>query len=115
LTVYAGSNILVSALEFRVFTHLGIQVRTEEYISRMAKLTFEGAMALLDAQCAMNVLIKTQPNDAAIFSLTMQIFTVNGRTYSFNETETLLRKIGFGILKRFNLDHGSSVIEVEKI
>ena len=54
------SNILISALEFLVFTHLGIQARTEEYISCKAKLTFEGAVALLDALCAMDVLIKTQ-------------------------------------------------------
>ena len=58
---------------------------------------------------------RTQPFDAALFSLTMLMFTVTERTYSFNETETLLRKIGFGILKRFNLDRGSSVIEAEKI
>jgi hypothetical protein len=115
LTVYAESNILVSALEFSVFTHLGIQVRTEEYISRKAKLTFEGAMALLDAQCAINVLIKIQPYNAALFLWIIQMFTVTRRTYSINETETLLRKIGFGILKRFNLDRDSSVIEAEKI
>ena len=88
---------------------------TGEYISRKAKLTFEGAVALLDALCAMDVLIKTQPYDAALFSLTMLMFTITGRTYSFNETEMLLRKIGFCILKRFNLDRGSSVIEAEKI
>ena len=105
------SNTLVSTLEFRVFTHLGIQARTEEYISCKAKLTFEGAVA----QCEMNVLIKTQLYDAALFSLTMLMFTVTGRTYSFNETEILLRKIGFCILKRFKLDDGSSVIETEKI
>ena len=52
-------NILVSALEFSVFTHLGNQARTGEYISRKAKLTFEGSVALLDALCAMDVLIKT--------------------------------------------------------
>ena len=45
----------------------------------------------------------------------MLIFTVTRRTYSINETETLLRKIGFGKLKRFDLDRGSSVIEAEKI
>ena len=88
---------------------------TGEYISRKAKLTFEGAVALLDAHCAMDVFIKTQSYDAALFSLTMLMFTVTERTYSFNETETLLRKVGFGKLKRFNLDRGSSVIEVEKI
>ena len=52
------SNILVSDLEFRVLTHLGIQARTGEYISRKAQLTFEGSVALLGALCAMNVLIK---------------------------------------------------------
>jgi hypothetical protein len=72
-------------------------------------------VALLAALCAMDVLIKTQPYDAALFSLTMLMFTVTGRTYSFNETETLLRKIGFDKLKRFNLDRGSSVIDAEKI
>ena len=88
------SNILVSALEFRVFTHLGIQARTKEYISCKAKLTFEGAVA----QCAMNVLIKTQLYDASLFSLTMLMFTITGRTYSFNETEILLRKSVFAYL-----------------
>ena len=109
------SNIFVSALEFRVFTHLGIQARAGKYISRKAKLTFEGSVALLDALCVMDVLIKTQPYDAALFSLTMLMFIVTGRTYRFNETEILLRKIGFGKLKRFDLDRCSSVIEAEKI
>ena len=94
-------------------THLGIQARTGEYISRKAKLTFEGAVALLDALCAMDVLIKTQSYDAALFSLTMLMFTATERTYSFNETETLLRKVGFGKLKRFDLDRVSRVIEAE--
>ena len=57
----------------------------------------------------------TLPYNAALFSLTILMFTATGRTYRFNETETLLRKIGFGILKRFNLDRDSSVIEAEKI
>jgi hypothetical protein len=74
-------------------THLGIQARTGEYISRKAKLTFEGAVALVDALCAMDMLIKTQPYDAVLFSLTMLMFTATGRTYRFNETETLLRKV----------------------
>jgi hypothetical protein len=72
-------------------------------------------VALLDALCAKDVLIKTQPYDAALFSSTMLMFTVTERTYSFNKTETLLRKVGFGKLKRFDLDRGSRVIEAEKI
>ena len=61
----------------------------------------------------MNVFIKTQPYDAVLFSLTMLMFTATERTYSFNETETLLRKVGFGKLKRFDLDRVSRVIEAE--
>ena len=57
----------------------------------------------------------TQPYNDALFSLTILMFTATGRTYSFKETETLLRKVGFGKLKRFDLDRGSSVIEAEKI
>jgi hypothetical protein len=43
----------------------------------------------------------------------MLMFTATERTYSFNETETLLRKVGFGKLKRFDLDRVSRVIEAE--
>lgn len=57
----------------------------------------------------------TQPYNAVLFSLTMLMFTATGRTYRFNETETLLMKVGFGKLKRFDLDRGSRVIEAEKI
>ena len=57
----------------------------------------------------------TQPYNAVLFSLTMLMFTATGRTYRFNETETLLMKVGFGKLKRFDLDRGSSFIEAEKI
>jgi len=58
---------------------------------------------------------RTQPYDAALFSLTMLMFTDTGRTYSFNETKTLLTKVGFGNFKRFDLDRGSSVIEAVKV
>ena len=57
----------------------------------------------------------TQPYNAVLFSLTMLMFTATGRTYSFNKKETLLRKVVFGKLKRFDLDRGSRVIEAEKI
>ena len=56
-----------------------------------------------------------QPYNTVLFSLTMLMFTATGRTYNFNETEKLLMKVGFGKLKRFDLDRGSSVIEAEKI
>ncbi len=58
---------------------------------------------------------RTKPYDAALFSLTMLMFTETGRTYSFKETEQLLSEIGFRKFKRFELCRGSAVIEAEKI
>jgi hypothetical protein len=40
----------------------------------------------------------TQPYNAVLFSLTMLMFTATRRTYSFNERETLLRKVDFANL-----------------
>lgn len=58
---------------------------------------------------------RTEPFDAALFSLTMLMFTATGRTYTFKETEKLLTKNGFGKFKRCELGQGSSVIEATKI
>lgn len=55
-----------------------------------------------------------EPYDAALFSLTMLLFTKTGKTYTFTETEKLLRATGFGDFKRFKLDAGSSLIEAVK-
>ena len=57
---------------------------------------------------------RTEPLDAAMFSLTMLLFTATGRTYTFNETEKLLKKTGFGKFTRCELGQGSSVIEAVK-
>jgi ubiquinone/menaquinone biosynthesis C-methylase UbiE len=58
---------------------------------------------------------RTEPIDAALFSLTMLLFTGTGRTYTFKETEKLLKKNGFGKFKRCELGQGSSVIEAIKL
>lgn len=58
---------------------------------------------------------RTEPFNAALFSLTMLLFTATGRTYTFEETESLLKKNGFGKFKRCELGEGSSVIEAVKI
>ncbi len=58
---------------------------------------------------------RTEPFDAALFSLTMLLFTATGRTYSFKETEKLLKKNGFGKFKHCKIGQGSSVIEARKI
>ncbi|MBT4259089.1 MAG: methyltransferase domain-containing protein, partial [Nitrospina sp.] len=58
---------------------------------------------------------RTEPPDAAMFSLTMLLFTTTGRTYTFEETEKSLKILGFGKFKRSKLSKGSSVIEAVKI
>ena len=57
---------------------------------------------------------RTEPVDAALFSLTMLQFTATGRTYTFKETESLLKKNGFRKFNRCELGQGSSVIEAVK-
>lgn len=57
---------------------------------------------------------RTQPYDAAMFSLTMLLFTSTGRTYTFRETEALLRATGFHRIKRFTLDKGAALMEAVK-
>jgi hypothetical protein len=43
------------------------------------------------------------------------LFTATGRTYTFKETEKLLKDNGFGNFNRYELGQGSSVIESVKI
>ncbi|MEK9628445.1 MAG: methyltransferase dimerization domain-containing protein [Nitrospinota bacterium] len=52
------ANLRAAALKFKIFTHLGKTPRTSKFIANKAKLDPEGASALLDALCAMKVLIK---------------------------------------------------------
>ena len=58
---------------------------------------------------------RTEPIDAALFSLTMLQFTATGRTYTFEETEKLLKKHGFSKFKRCGIGQGSSLIEAIKM
>jgi SAM-dependent methyltransferase len=57
---------------------------------------------------------KTDPFDAALFSLTMLMFTATGKTYTFTETEALLKAAGFVSFKRFPLTESTSMIEAIK-
>jgi ubiquinone/menaquinone biosynthesis C-methylase UbiE len=57
---------------------------------------------------------KTDPYDAALFSLTMLMFTATGKTYTFKETEALLKATGFTSFKRFPVTESSSLIEAVK-
>lgn len=70
-----------------------------------------GRFILLDLFLREN---KTEPYDAALFSLTMLMFTATGKTYTFKEAEALLKSAGFGSFKRFPLVEGSSLIEAVK-
>ena len=54
------------------------------------------------------------PQDAAYFSLTMLLFTKTGKSYTFEETEKLLRNAGFNKFKRHPLTRGSSLLQCIK-
>ncbi len=53
---------------------------------------------------------RTQPYQASMFSLTMLLFTETGKTYTWKETETLLRQTGFSKLKRISLEDDSGLL-----
>ena len=57
---------------------------------------------------------RIEPYDAAMFSLTMLLFTATGKTYTFSETEKLLSQCGFTNFERSNLSQGSSIIQAVK-
>ena len=55
-----------------------------------------------------------EPYNAALFTITMLLYTKTGGSYTFKEVESILRNIGFARFKRFKIRHGSSVIEAIK-
>ncbi len=58
---------------------------------------------------------KTGPYDAALFAITMLLYTKTGKSYAFGEVEALLRNAGFGRIKKTKIGDGSSIVEVIKI
>ena len=54
---------------------------------------------------------QTEPYDAALFALTMLLFTKTGKSYTYRETETMMRSAGFRGFKRFEVGYGTSLIE----
>jgi ubiquinone/menaquinone biosynthesis C-methylase UbiE len=52
----------------------------------------------------------TQPYEAALFGLTMLMFTATGKTYSYDETEKLLRQTGFHEFRRIPLGKGNGIL-----
>jgi ubiquinone/menaquinone biosynthesis C-methylase UbiE len=57
---------------------------------------------------------RIEPYDAAMFSLTMLLFTATGKTYTFSESEKLLSQCGFSKFERSIITHGTSIIQAVK-
>ena len=70
-----------------------------------------GRLIIVDCFLKNNLI---EPFNAALFSLTMLMFTATGKTYTFEETESLLKKNGFGKLKRYQLSKGFCALEAIK-
>ena len=58
---------------------------------------------------------KTDPYDAALFAITMILYTKTGKSYTFGETDSLLRNAGFSRIKKTKIGEGSSILEAIKI
>ena len=52
----------------------------------------------------------SRPYEAALFGVTMLLFTATGKTYSYDETEKLLSKTGFHKFRRFPLKEGAGML-----
>ena len=52
----------------------------------------------------------TQPYEAALFGVTMLLFTATGKTYSYEETEKLLSQTGFHKFRRVPLGEGTGML-----
>ena len=55
-----------------------------------------------------------KPYDAALFAITMLLYTKTGKSYTSAETISLLKNTGFTRLKKINVGNGSSIIECIK-
>ena len=58
---------------------------------------------------------KTEPYDAAMFAITMLLYTKTGKSYTYSEINSLLKKTGFGHIKKTEIAKGSSIIEARKV
>jgi ubiquinone/menaquinone biosynthesis C-methylase UbiE len=52
----------------------------------------------------------TQPYEAALFGVSMLLFTATGKTYSYEETEKLLSQTGFHKFRRISLGEGTGML-----
>ena len=71
-------------------------------------LTLGGRIILYDYFLHNN---QIKPYDAALFAVTMLLYTKTGKSYTSAETISLLKDTGFMSLKKTNVGNGSSIIE----
>lgn len=57
---------------------------------------------------------KIEPYDAALFAITMLLYTKTGKSYTFGEVYSLLKNSGFTQIKKTEIGFGSSIIEATK-
>ena len=58
---------------------------------------------------------RTEPYEAALFAVTMLLYTKTGKSYAYSEVSALLKKTGFARIKKTAIGHGSSIIEAFKV
>ena len=58
---------------------------------------------------------RTEPYEAALFAVTMLLYTKTGKSYTYSEVRALLKKTGFARIKKIEIGHGSSIIEAFKV
>ena len=58
---------------------------------------------------------RTEPYEAALFAVTMLLYTKTGKSYTYSEVRALLKKTGFARIKKTEIGHGSSIIEAFKV
>ncbi len=97
---------------FSNILHIYNSTENKFLLKKMHKaLAPKGRVALVDYFLKED---RIQPYEAAMFSLTMLLFTKTGKTYSFNETESLLKQTGFHRFQTHKLDSGASMIVAHK-
>ena len=57
---------------------------------------------------------KIEPYDAALFAITMLLYTKTGKSYTFGEVYSLLKNSGFTQIKKTEIGFGTSIIEATK-
>ena len=97
------ANILIAALEFRVFTHLGKRSLTSWALAKKSKIHPEGAEALLNALVSLGALRKSE-NTFANTSDSFRHFCEHSPQY----------KLGTVFLRKENRDEWSHLIDIIK-